>query len=167
MVDISAVAGALSSLKAVKDIAESMIGLSNAESVRGKVLEIQSKMLDAQAFAFAAQEERTALVERVRDLEKEVTALKAWGAEKKNYELKRVAIGAFARVGKEEMRGAEPNHWLCDNCYQHSKKSTLQGHGRDPCDARTTIYKCGDQQCGAMIRVPWDVNPDEPDRPSA
>jgi hypothetical protein len=66
MVDMSAIGSALASLKAAKDIAETMIGLRDTAAFQEKRLEFQSKILDAQASAFAANDERTALIERMR-----------------------------------------------------------------------------------------------------
>ena len=65
MVDISAIASAVSSLKAAKDIAESMIGLRDAQAFQSKLLEFQSKLIDANNATFAAQDERTTLLERI------------------------------------------------------------------------------------------------------
>ena len=88
MPDISAIASALSSLKAAKDIAEAMISLRDTATFQAKLIEFQGKLIDANNAAFAAQDERTALLERIRDLEKQVTDLKAWDTEKQCYELK-------------------------------------------------------------------------------
>jgi hypothetical protein len=131
-----------------------MIGLSNAEAVRGKVLEIQSKMLDAQAFAFQAQEERATLIERVGELEKEVARLKAWDAEKQRYQLEEVSPGAVAYVLKPTMRGGEPMHLLCANCYQADKKRFLQAHRGD---ASFTYHKC--PECGDEVRTKKSPSP--------
>ena len=161
MVDIAAISGMFSSIKAAKDIAESMIGLANAEATRGKVLEIQGKMLDAQNFAFAAQEERSALVERVCTLEKEVADLKAWGAEKETYELKTIDGGAFAYVKKKTVQTTEPPHWLCAACYQENQKRILQF---DKQHERWHLYKC--PRCSAQIRVGFTLRPGK-ERPEA
>jgi hypothetical protein len=57
MPDLTAIAAALSSLKAAKDIAEAMIGLRDTAAFQGKLLEFQSKLIDANNAAFSAQEE--------------------------------------------------------------------------------------------------------------
>ncbi len=116
MPDMSAIATALSSFKAAKDIAESMIGLRDAAAFQSKLIEFQSKIIDANNASFAAQDERASLLERIRDLEKQVADFKAWEAEKQKYELKEVWPGATTYVLKEDAKGAEPIHWLCANC---------------------------------------------------
>src|SRR5256885_16097767 len=126
MPDMSAIATALSSFKAAKDIAESMIGLRDAAAFQSKLIEFQSKIIDANNASFAAQDERASLLERIRDLEKQVADFKAWEAEKQKYELKEVWPGATTYVLKEDAKGAEPIHWLCANCYQFTKKRILQ-----------------------------------------
>jgi hypothetical protein len=148
MPDISAFAGALSSLKAAKDIAEAMIGLRDAQAFQSKLLEFQRKLIDANDSTLAAQQERAALLDRVSTLEKEVTNLKGWEAEKQRYELKEVASGANAYVVKESMHGAEPAHWLCANCFENGEKRFLQAHRND---VSYIYHRC--QGCGGEIRI--------------
>lgn len=125
MPDITALAAALSSLKAAKDIAEAMIGLRDGAAFQAKLLEFQSKLIDANNAAFAAQDERAALLQRIRDLEEKVASFERWETEKQRYELKDFG-GAFAYTLKPEAQGAEPVHEICAKCYQDGKKSILQ-----------------------------------------
>jgi hypothetical protein len=106
-----------------------MIGLHDAKAVQEKVLELNSKILDAQRATFAAHDERTTLIDRVRALEEENAGMKAWGAEKARYELKDLYRGLFAYIPKEGMEQGEPLHALCANCYQKGQKSILQTNG--------------------------------------
>ena len=146
MPDLIAIAAALSSLKAAKDIAEAMIGIRDTMAFQQKQIEFQSKLIDANNAAFAAQEERFAILERIRSLEKEIADLKEWETEKKNYELQAVATGAFARVLKKEMQSAEPIHWICTQCYDDGKRSVLQRSPHDP-----ATYRCN--RCQNLITV--------------
>ena len=130
MADMSDLAVAVVKLKAAKDIAESMVGLRDAAAFQQKQIEFQSKLLDANNAAFAAQEERAAMLERVRELEKEITRLEAWEADKQRYELISLAPNTVAYAPKETMRGTEPPHYLCANCFTNEKKSFLQQHVR-------------------------------------
>src|ERR1700730_3556879 len=126
MPDLTAIAAAVNALRAAKDIAETMIGLRDTAAFQGKLLEFQSKLIDANDSAFAAQDERSTMLQRIGELEKEVTNLKAWETEKQRYELKNLGFGAFARVIKPEMQGVEPDHCICANCYERGNKSFLQ-----------------------------------------
>jgi hypothetical protein len=159
MPDISAIASALSSLKAAKDIADAMISLRDTVAFQAKLIEFQGKLIDANNAAFAAQDERTALLERMRDLEKQVTDLKAWDTEKQRYELKDIYDGvSFAYVLKPHTPSAEPPHWLCAKCYQEGKKSILQRSEEtaDPGD-RLPFWKC--PTCAARVMVRFDITP--------
>jgi hypothetical protein len=108
MPDLSAFAAALSSLNAAKDIAQAMITLRDGAAFQAKLIEFQSKIIDANNAAFAAQDERASLLEQIRDLKEEVAKLVAWETEKKRYELKAVSSGALAYVLKENAEPAEP-----------------------------------------------------------
>jgi hypothetical protein len=77
VIDISAISGALSALKAARDVAETMIGLRDTAAFQAKMIEFQSKIIDANKAAFSAQEKRSTLLERIRELEEEMARLKA------------------------------------------------------------------------------------------
>lgn len=158
MPDLSALAAALSSLNAAKDIAQAMIGLREGAVFQAKLIEFQSKLIEANNAAFAAQDERSALLERIRSLEKEVADLTAWEAEKQRYELQEVYPGATAYVLKEDAKGTEPVHWLCTTCYQRSKKSILQKEGKAS-DAAGRLLYWGCPDCKARVVVRYDVLP--------
>ncbi len=117
--DISAIAGGLASLKAAKDIAESLLNLRDNAKFQAAVVELQGKILSAQSDQFAS-------MERVRELETQLTKLEAWATEKKRYQLTDFGGGTFAYLLKPEAANGEPIHWLCANCYQKGRKSILQ-----------------------------------------
>lgn len=126
MVDISAIAGTASSLKAAGEIVQAMIGLRDASAFQTKAIELQRQILTAQQSALAAHSDQFALLQRVRELEEEVRRVKAWETEKERYSLAEVSTGSFAYLVKPEARGAEPVHAICTNCYEHGRKSILQ-----------------------------------------
>jgi hypothetical protein len=72
-----------------------------------KLIEFQSKIIDANNAAFAAQEERSALLERIYELEKQVADFEAWEREKEKYELKELNAGAPAYLPKPGMQDAK------------------------------------------------------------
>jgi hypothetical protein len=129
MVDISAIAGTVSALKGASDIAKAMIGLRDAQAIQTKVIELNNQILAAQSSAFTANDERTALIERVGNLEKEVARLKAWEAEKERYQLQEFPPGVFVRTLKQAMAKSEPIHRICTQCYENGEKSILQSLG--------------------------------------
>lgn len=157
MVDITAIGGALSSLKMAYEITKAMKDLDDATKVQGIVFELQRVILEAQGSAIEARETHSMQVDRIRELEKEVADFKAWNAEKQNYDLKSIEGGAFAYMLKPDMRGSEPAHWLCQHCYENGKKMLLQAQGRTP-DKQQTIYKC--PSCKSTLNVHWSMHPE-------
>jgi len=126
MVDVSQIGAALAALKAAKDIAQAMIGLRDTAAFQTKLMEFQSKIIDANNAVFAAQEERTTFLETISDLEKKVASLEAWEAEKQRYNLADIGNGVLAYVLESEAGGSEPPHHLCANCFTKKHKSILQ-----------------------------------------
>lgn len=117
---------AVTSLNAALNIVKAMIGLRDAEAFRAKSIELQGVILEAMGQAIETREAYAAQLDRIRALEAEVAGFKAWGAEKENYELKKLWSGAVTYMLKPEARGAEPPHWLCPQCYAGSKKGFFQ-----------------------------------------
>jgi hypothetical protein len=134
---------AFTSLKAASKIAQSLIGLHDTAIINGKVLELQREIMAAQQSALAANHAQSVLSDRVRDLEKEVADLKAWGVEREKYELKQVGQrGTFAYTLKEQSGISEPPHSLCANCYQDGRKSILQAKRRSDLSEILCCPKC-------------------------
>lgn len=162
MVDISAIGSALASLKAAKDIAEAMIGLRDAAAFQQKQIEFQSKIIDANNAAFAAQEERSTMLDRIRELEAKVAKFEAWEAEKQRYKLHELPPGVFVYVLKPEMAAGEPPHRLCAACLNSGKKAILQSHGTSEgiegihCDVCKGHWNVGHYQPTPMPRYAED-----------
>ena len=70
MPDMSAIAGAISALSGVKNIAQAMIALHDVKAVQAEVVKFNDAIIDAQSKILLANEERAALLQRVRDLKK-------------------------------------------------------------------------------------------------
>ena len=154
MPDMSTIAAALSSFNVLKNIAQSMIALRDSQALQAKIIEFNEALIDAQTKIFSVNEERSALIERVRGLEKQVVQLEAWNAEKDRYELKAVEHGAFAYALKREAQGSEPPHQICAACYEHGKKSILQMKPRSIASSSLsmpTIYRC--PECKSEIAI--------------
>jgi hypothetical protein len=130
MVDISAIAGLVSSLKAAGEITKAMVGLRDAAMIQGKVIELNGIILSAQSSALEANVSQFSLLEQVRGLERDIARLEAWDTEKERYELRQLKPAAFVYVLKKGEAGSEPSHAICPNCYQRGLKSILQSNGR-------------------------------------
>lgn len=149
MVDISAIAGVASSLKTAAEMAQALVGIRDARVFMEKSVQLNQIITAAQQSAIDAQANQLALINRVNDLEKEIMGLKAWDAEKETYELHECGPGTFAYTKKKMMRGTEPVHLLCANCFNHGQKSFLQATMR--LEMRRRIYVC--HACKAEIAM--------------
>ena len=87
MVDMTAIGVVSTSLNTAINIVKAMQGVHDATIIDGKVFELQRAILDTQQSVFAANQERASLIEHVRELEKEISDLRQWDAEKINTNL--------------------------------------------------------------------------------
>ncbi|WFU40161.1 hypothetical protein QA640_39125 [Bradyrhizobium sp. CB82] len=75
MADVSAIAAAISAFKGASDIGHAMINLRDATAFQSKLLDFQSKLIEANASVFAAHDERADW--QIADLEEQIEKLKA------------------------------------------------------------------------------------------
>jgi uncharacterized small protein (DUF1192 family) len=139
MPDLSAIGAALTSFNTLKNIAQTMIGLHDTQALQAKVIEFNSAIIDAQTKIFLVNEERSALLERIGALEKEIADLEAWEATKDRYELKKTKGGGLAWFLKGDAQGSELPHQICTKCYEERKRSILQPKGRSGPEAHLGI----------------------------
>ncbi len=55
----------------------------------------------------------------------DIANMKAWDTEKQRYQLTSPWQGAVLYSLKESMKGVEPPHYICTNCYHDGAKSIL------------------------------------------
>ncbi len=53
------------------------------------------------------------MIQRINDLEKEITDVKAWQAEKQRYQLITPWDGCHVYALKDASKGTDPPHWIC------------------------------------------------------
>jgi hypothetical protein len=148
MDDISAIAGLIISLRSAVEITKAMMDIGDSNTLQTKILDLTREIMSAQSYALATQSAQLDLSQSNRCLEDELAKLKAWNLEKYRYELQTVGSGAVAYVLKLSMRGTEPIHWICANCFQIGKKRFLnESHS----DLHFVYYKC--QECAGKIRL--------------
>lgn len=142
----SEIIASLGVFKTLFDTAKGLKDINDAAVRNAAVIELQEKIL-------AAQAQHAALIERVGELEKEVARLETWEAEQQRYQLTDYGSGTFAYAVKPEARGTEPDHRLCASCYQKGHKSILQFDVRDEhqqdrytCPACKTEFRFGTPQ---------------------
>jgi hypothetical protein len=146
MADISAIAAALSSFNTLKNIAQAMITLRDAQALQTKIIEFNGALIEAQTKIFEVHQERTALVEEIGALKAEITALKNWEAEKQRYQLEELPPGVFVYRLKLGMADGEPPHCICERCCQEGKKALLH---RD--EEVNGIYRLKCNRCGTIL----------------
>ena len=128
MVDLQSITTAVTSIKTAGNIAKGLLGLLTMAEVQAKAIELNSQIIDAQHQIFAAIATQTALVERVRELEGQVTRMKDWDTQKQRYKLAAPFPGCMVYALQRSMSDGEPAHYLCTACFQNGEKSILQGH---------------------------------------
>lgn len=145
--------------KSALDVAKGLKDITDPTARRAAVIELQEKILTAQAA-------QTALVDRVRELEAQVARFEAWEREKERYQLTDYGAGTFAYALKPEAAGGEPPHRLCAACYQKGHKSILQTEGttthkqeRCACPECKSVFNFGTRQPaptrGVAVKRSW------------
>jgi hypothetical protein len=151
MPDMLAIAQGLNAVKALTDIAKTMIGLRDSTKILETSVELNSKIADVQIALNAALAEQTTLIQTIREREEEITCLKAWDGEKEKYELKDLGSGSLALVIKPDAQGSEPVHCLCVRCSQDGKKRIMQNTGEMAPAPYGRKWRCSD--CGTTINI--------------
>lgn len=123
-----------------------MMGLRDAAAFQSKLIEFQGKIIEANNSAFAAQDERSALLQKISHLENEVAALKANQRKFDRYALKDFGAGSYAYELKASEANGEPIHRACATCFQQENISILhfshQSEGQDWFDC----FRCKNRQ---------------------
>jgi hypothetical protein len=126
MVDLSAIAGMATSMRAAIEITKAMKDVHDANLIQTKTFELTREIMAAQSYAMEAMQAQTALLATVRDLEEKISKLETWNAEKARYELREVSPGVLAYTMKAGTEQGQPSHMLCANCYDRGTKSVIQ-----------------------------------------
>ena len=124
--DVGLISSALGSLNAAGQIAAGLIKLKSTTDVQAQAIELNERILAAQAQLFQASATQAELIEQVRALEGQVAAMKAWEAQKQRYQLATPFTGAMVYALKKTMSNGEPAHYICARCYEDGKRSILQ-----------------------------------------
>src|SRR6516162_64256 len=125
MPDMLAIAQGFNAVKALTDIAKTMMGLRDSAKLLEANVEFNQQLLAIQKALLDAHTEQTTLIQTVRQHEEEIARLEAWEAEKQRYELERLPPGIFIYSLKPVMASGEPMHSICQTCYQRGKKRIL------------------------------------------
>ena len=131
---VAEVFAGIGAFKTLFDTARSLKDMNDAVVRSAAVIELQEQILSARA-------QQIELIERVRELEREVAQFKTWETEKQRYKLKDFGQHTFAYELKPETANDEPEHLICPQCYQIGRKSILQFEGRHNL-SKLAMYRC-------------------------
>ncbi len=98
---VAEVFAGIGALKTAFDIAKGLKDIDDAARRNAAVIDLQEKILSAQAA-------QSSLIQTADDLEKEVARLKDWEADKSRYQLSELRPGLVALSLEESMKNGEP-----------------------------------------------------------
>ena len=160
--DPVSISATLSSIKLISDVlGEWRKGDGKITVTVDTVLDLTSAVLDAQDHAMAARQAQYDLMRRNDELERELQARRDRDTEKGKYEIINVGDhGAYVYAPKRDaMPGVIP-HWLCQPCFDASKKSLLQFKATVPRDGmRNGIALWGCPVCNVSVKALPNVRP--------
>lgn len=145
--DFSAIAGAQAAIKAALELAKGAMTATVDSKVKGRLIDIQSAVLDIQAKLGDAQAERLELMESLADARSKLRAAQEVAAALKSYELEDQGDGKFLYRYKGG-EGSTPDHFACPSCYSNGKVSVLQS-AKTGSNQRT--YAC--KVCSFAVKV--------------
>jgi hypothetical protein len=145
MADMTLIAQAFTSLQSATQITKALIGLRDTAMIDSKVIELRDHLIEAQGSTMQAQTEQSSLIQEVRALKQQIMNMENWNEEKQRYQLTAPWPGCFVHALKESCKGTEPPHWICEHCYQDSRKSILHNTFKDN-NKRIIFVKCS--HCG-------------------
>lgn len=124
--DVGSIASAISSLKSAIDLVKSFYGLHSESEISTATGKLNQALLETQNLVFAAYATQATLINRVRELESEITRMKDWNTEKQRYKLAAPFPGCMVYAVQKSMCNGEPAHYLCATCYNKGEASILQ-----------------------------------------
>jgi hypothetical protein len=137
-----------SPLKAAGESIKGLVEIRDQVKFGEEVTKIYSQILAALQGAVAAQTREAALLNEISDLKRRLVELDAWETEKNRYVLEKLPPGVFVYTLKPEMAGSDPEHHICQTCYQRGKKSILHSG-----ESGNGIYRLTCTECGTKLQV--------------
>ena len=160
LADASAIGAVLSSIKTAQDILRAGLSVRDSVVAGSKLAELTSQLVEAGNRALLAQQEQSALLDRVATLEKECVQLRERQRERERYGLKEVYPGSYALARKPSDSDTSSPHWLCQNCFDGGQNIVLQSrHG----ERSWRVWFC--PSCKTEFRTNPAVSPSNPFSP--
>lgn len=136
--DFSLITGAISSLTSAKKLADAALQVRDFNQASAAISQINDQLLEAQQRLFAHNAALLMLQQQHFEATNEIRELKEALAERGRYSLFELSEGVFVyRVHQVPQQGgttepgeAEPQHYLCQGCFDKGIKSVLQKGSR-------------------------------------
>lgn len=130
MIDIAA---GYTALQAALGIAKGLKDIDDQVKLNAAIIELQQKILEAQAATTDARQQ-------LQELEARLSDRNAWDAKAARYALKDYGGVTFAYELRQDQANGEPIHRLCPNCFEDKKRGILQFQFRS--DNGQDRYEC-------------------------
>ena len=124
--DITALPAAITSLKVATGLVKEMLKTANAIEAQGKVIELQTALLDVLNNALSATTVQYELRDQVRALKEQLKAFNDWDEQGQRYTLV-CPWGDAAQVYalRKASSAGEVAHFLCTNCFHERHRVIL------------------------------------------
>ncbi len=140
--DITAIAAAQESIKALSALVKGAASAAIDHSMKGKLIDIQSAILETQAKLGDAQSERIDLLQQVGELQSRLRELENTKSALDSYELCSVGEGKFLFKQKQGGSSGVIAHHACPNCHSDGKVSVLQESKTGTRQVRYSCHTC-------------------------
>ena len=138
---ITEIQSAIAGLKSAVEIIKAIYGAKLDADTKKQVDALQELIFEARQSAFNAQDDLSAVKQRVTDLEAQIAQFEEWSKESQRYKLfQPTSVSGVVYGLKESESNSEPPHYLCTNCYQQRRKSLLNTY-KHP-DAARAVFLC-------------------------
>ena len=129
-------------IKTAIDLTKSIKDLADDVDLKSKTAELYDVIIGLQGGVMTIKEENYSLLTKNHELSQKIMEIDEWKQEKCKYSLHEICSGVFVYSSKKTNNDSEPQHWLCQKCYNESKKFILQ-------KKNAVTYVC--HNCGAEI----------------
>ena len=101
-------------------------GSESNQDLKNVFIDLQDAVLSVQSIALESQNERSRLLSRIADLEKQIKSDNDWAKDKDRYKLVSWGSAHVYALRKEVQQEGEPIHRVCPYCYEEQSKAILQ-----------------------------------------
>lgn len=123
---MDAISGALTSLHAAIEIAKVSFDAKVDSKTREKVAEMQMALAEALSSVVQARMDLQAARDAEHAATQKLLQYEQWADEKQRYQMLPLGPAGVVYALKASLKGDEPAHYLCANCYGSNRKSVIQ-----------------------------------------